>query len=164
MLRDKNLIPLSHHHQHALAMGVRLDRALARGDADLHAWQEEMVSIWEGEIRFHFQAEEQVLFPAAAKYASLAALVQQLLSEHATLRDFFARAQARRLQAADLKSFAATLSQHIRTEERQLFEECQRQMSAAEMARTGAAMEDYFANCGMPGKSCALPFNRKEPF
>jgi len=164
MLRDKNLIPLSHQHQHALAMCVRLDRALARGDADLNAWQDEMVSIWKAEICFHFQAEEKILFPAAETYALLKALVKRLLSEHATLRDFFSQAQMRRLQAADLKIFAETLSQHIRTEERQLFEQCQRQMSADEMARTGAAMEDYFVNCGMPGASCALPVKRKEQF
>ena len=30
MLRDRNLIPLSHQHQHALALCVRLDRALQR--------------------------------------------------------------------------------------------------------------------------------------
>ena len=50
MLRDKNLIPLSHQHQHALAMCVRLDRALVKGDADLNSWQEEIAGIWESEI------------------------------------------------------------------------------------------------------------------
>ena len=160
MLRDKNLIPLSHQHQHALAMCVRLERALAKGDADLKAWQQEIAGIWESEIRYHFEAEEKVLFPAAEKYASLKPLVKQLLSEHVTLRDFFARAQAGRLDAASLKTFGATLSQHIRTEERQLFEECQRQMPAHEMARTGSAMDEYFAKSGMPGASCALPSRR----
>ncbi|MGO9208629.1 MAG: hemerythrin domain-containing protein [Terriglobales bacterium] len=156
MLRDKNLIPLSHQHQHALAMCVRLDRALVKGDANLDAWQEEIAGMWESEIRFHFEAEEKVLFPAADKYASLRPLVKQLLSEHATLRDFFARATARSLDAAALKTFVETLAQHIRAEERQLFEECQRQMPVAEMARAGAAMDDYFAKSGMPGASCAL--------
>ena len=157
MLRDKNLIPLSHQHQHALALCVRLERALAKGDADLNAWQEEIAGIWENEIRFHFQAEEQVLFPAAQKYPPLQPLVQQLIAEHRTLRDFFARAQTRQMDAVVLKTFGGTLAQHIRTEERQLFEECQRQMPADEMARTGAAMDAYFANSGMPGASCALP-------
>ncbi len=162
MLRDKNLIPLSHQHQHALAMCVRLDRALAKGDADLNAWQKEMVGMWESEIRFHFEAEEKVLFPAAEKYARLRPLVKQLLAEHGTLRGFFARAKTRRLDAAALKAFCETLSQHIRTEERQLFEECQRHMPAGEMARAGAAMEEYFANCGMLGASCALPSSSKK--
>ena len=87
--------------------------------------------------------------------------MKRLLSEHRTLRDFFARAKARQMDAAALTTFGETLSEHIRTEERQLFEECQRQMSADEMARTGAAMDKYFANSGMPGASCALPTSSK---
>ena len=162
MLRDKNLIPLSHQHQHALAMCVRLDRALAKGDADLDPWQEEIAGIWESEIRFHFEAEEKILFPAADKYASLQPLVKQLLSEHGTLRGFFERAKMRRLDdAAALKTFGETLSQQIRTEERQLFEECQRHTPAGEMARAGAAMEEYFAKSGMPGARCTLPSSSK---
>jgi hemerythrin-like domain-containing protein len=162
MLRDKNLIPLSHQHQHALAMCVRLDRALAKGDADLDAWQEEIAGIWQSEIRFHFEAEEKFLFPEADKHASLRPLVKQLLAEHDILRDFFARAKARRLDAAAIKTFGETLSQHIRTEERQLFEECQRHMPAGEMARTGAAMQEYFAKSGILGASCALPSSSKQ--
>ena len=123
MLRDKNLIPLSHQHQHALAMCVRLERALARGDADPQAWQEEIASIWEREICFHFEAEEQVLFPAAEQYAPLRPLVRQLVAEHGALRGFFARAKMRQMDAATLKTLGETLSRHIRTEERQLFEE-----------------------------------------
>jgi len=145
-----------------LAMCVRLDRALAKGEADLNAWQEEVAGIWESEIRFHFEAEEKVLFPVAEKYASLRLLVKQLNSEHATLRGFFARAQTRRLDAAGLKTFVETLAHHIRTEERELFEECQRQMPAAEMALAGAAMDDYFAKSGMPGASCTLPSSSKK--
>jgi len=161
MLRDKNLVPLSHQHQHALAMCVRLDRTLAKGDADLNAWQEEIAGIWESEVRFHFEAEEKVLFPAAEKYAPLQPLVKRLLAEHGTLRDFFAHAKMRRLDSSALKTFVETLSRHIRTEERELFEECQRQMSSEEMARTGTAMDHYFANSGMPGASCALPLRRR---
>ena len=162
MLRDKNLIPLSHQHQHALAMCVRLDRALAKGGADLNSWQEEIAGIWESEIRFHFEAEEKILFPAADKYPAMQPLVKQLLSEHRRLRGFFERTKMRRLDAAALKIFGETLSQHIRTEERQLFEECQRQMPAGEMARAGAAMDEYFAKSGMPGGSCALPSASKK--
>ena len=157
MLRDKNLVPLSHQHQHALALCVRLDRALAKDNPDLDAWQEEMVRIWESEIRFHFEAEEKVLFPAAEKYASIRPLVKHLLSEHGTLRGFFARAQMRRLDHPSLKTFGETLSQHIRTEERELFEECQRQMVPEELARVGTEMAEYFATSGMPGATCTVP-------
>jgi len=39
MLRDKNLIPLSHQHQHALALCVRIERASPISADDLEAWQ-----------------------------------------------------------------------------------------------------------------------------
>jgi len=50
MLRDKALIPLSHQHQHCLALCVRLDRALQAGEVDLEAWQAEIQQIFEQEI------------------------------------------------------------------------------------------------------------------
>ena len=163
MRRDKSLIPLSHQHQHALAMCVRLDRALAKGNADLNAWQEEIAGIWECDIRFHFEAEEQVLYPAAEKLAPLRPLVRLLIAEHGTLRDLFARAKARQMDAAALRAFGETLSQHIRTEERQLFEEIQRQIPAEELTGTGTAMDEYFAQSGMPGASCTLPSKNDSP-
>jgi hemerythrin-like domain-containing protein len=161
MLRDKSLIPLSHQHQHALALCVRLERSLQTGGVDLEAWQVEVAGIFDNEIQFHFGAEEKVLFPAAEKIESLRPLVKHLRSEHGMLRGFFARAQARKLDAASLKTFGETLAQHIRTEERQLFEQIQQLISAEELEVLGAAMDEYFRSSGMPGASCALP--QQEP-
>jgi hypothetical protein len=62
MLRNKSLIPLSHQHQRALALCVRIDRAQPIPDADLQAWQAEIEQHFEPEIRVHFAAEESVLF------------------------------------------------------------------------------------------------------
>ena len=92
MLRDNNLIPLSRQHQHALALCVRLDRAIRAGDVDLEAWQVEIQQQFESEIEVHFAVEEKLLFPAAAQFPDLQALIQQLLTEHSVLRDYFARA------------------------------------------------------------------------
>ncbi len=156
MLRDKSLVPLSHQHQHALALCVRLERSLQSGGADLEAWQAEVAGIFETEIKFHFGAEEKVLFPAAEKIESLTPLVKHLRSEHGTLRGFFARARARKLDASSLKTFGETLAQHIRTEERQLFEQMQQMIPREELARLGAAMDEYFRSSGMPGASCAI--------
>ena len=60
MLRDKNLVPLSHQHQHALALCVRLDRALLAGPVDPAPWQAEIQQIVEQEIVIHFAAETHV--------------------------------------------------------------------------------------------------------
>jgi len=59
MLRDANLIPLSRQHQHALALCVRIDRALPVGDSDLAAWQSEITQQFQTEIGVHFAAEEK---------------------------------------------------------------------------------------------------------
>ncbi|MGO9125106.1 MAG: hemerythrin domain-containing protein [Terriglobales bacterium] len=154
MLRDKNLIPLSRQHQHALALCVRLDRAIQAGEIDLEAWQAEIEQIFEQEIAIHFAAEEKELFPAAEKLLELQPVVQELLDEHTVLRDLFGRARLRTLNESDLSAFAAALSQHIRKEERQLFEGLQKLMGATELAALGAALERELEGAG---KACSLP-------
>jgi hemerythrin-like domain-containing protein len=154
MLRDKNLIPLSHQHQHALALCVRLDRALLAGEVDLEAWQAEIQQIFEQEIAMHFAAEEKELFPAAARFDEMRSLVQELQAEHAVLRDFFSRAAGRTLDVASLRAFAETLSGHIRKEERQLFEGMQSRMTSDELAAAGAALERELAQAS---DACILP-------
>ncbi len=155
MLRDKNLIPLSHQHQHALALCVRIDRSLQAGGKAEH-WHDEVARIFDTEIRFHFAAEEKILFPVCEKYEPLKVLVKHLLSEHGTLRGFFAMAAAKRMDVHQLTTFHQTLSQHIRTEERELFERCQELMPQAEMDALGAAMQHYFETSGMPGAACDI--------
>jgi hypothetical protein len=91
MLRDKNLVPLSRQHQHALALCVRIERAIFANEVDLPAWQAEIDQAYAQEIQFHFLAEEKELFPVAAQFDELRSLVDTLLAEHDLLREFFSR-------------------------------------------------------------------------
>jgi hemerythrin-like domain-containing protein len=154
MLRDKNLIPLSHQHQHALALCVRLDRALQAKDVDLEAWQAEIQAIFEQEIAIHFAAEEKALFPGASRFAGLLPLVEELQAEHTVLRDFFSRAAARSLDEASLAVLVEKLAHHIRKEERQLFETMQKVMGAEELSRLGAALDEALKDAS---QACILP-------
>jgi len=154
MLRDKSLIPLSRQHQHALALCVRLDRAIQSGELDLEAWQAEIEQIFEQEIAVHFAAEEKELFPVAERFPELQAIVQELLGEHAILRSWFDRARSRTLTNNDLSAFAVALSQHIRKEERQLFEGMQKVMSTAELETLGAALDAALQDAA---QTCILP-------
>ncbi|HXZ27453.1 MAG TPA: hemerythrin domain-containing protein [Terriglobales bacterium] len=159
MLRDRNLIPLSRQHQHALALCVRLERDLQSGapsPEQLTAWQVEIEQLFQSEVRYHFEAEEKLLFPVARRQAGLRILVDELLAEHVRLRALAQQAAVRSLDAPGLQRFAETLSAHIRKEERHLFESYQTQVPAAEMERVGAAVEEYFQGSGMPEASCAL--------
>jgi hemerythrin-like domain-containing protein len=154
MLRDKNLIPLSRQHQHALALCVRLDRAMQTGEVDVEAWQAEIAQQFEQEIGIHFAAEEKELFPAAARFPGLQSLVEELLGEHDLLRDYFSRARVRSLDRQSLGRFAEKLPQHIRKEERQLFEGMQKVMSAQELDALGAALDAALQDAS---EACILP-------
>jgi hemerythrin-like domain-containing protein len=164
MLRDKSLIPLSHQHQRALALCVRIDRAQPIPDADLQAWQIEIEQHFEQEVQFHFAAEEEVLFPAARQFVELAPLVEELIAEHALLRESFAQAEARRMSADNLRAFAQQLSAHIRKEERQLFERMQQLMEPAELANLGlrleAALKDAAQSCILTNEATRLKAKR----
>ncbi len=160
MLRDKNLVPLSRQHQHALALCVRLDRALHAGDVDLEAWQAEIQQIFDQEVSIHFAAEEKELFPASARFPQLRHLVKELRADHAVLRDFVARAATRNLDAAALQAFVEKLSAHIRKEERQLFEGVQKLMNARQLAALGAKLATALADAS---QACVVPSAATRP-
>jgi len=144
MLRDPSLVPYSHQHQHALALCVRIERAMNSGDAALMPYSAEIQALFEQEIEFHFEAEERFLFPAAEAHSFLRPLVSELMAEHVTLRSYYLAAVARNMNKSDLLDFAATLSDHIRKEERELFEECQRIMSSHELSALGTRSLEFF--------------------
>ena len=165
MLRDKNLIPLSRQHQHALALCVRIERASPIADSDLDAWQAEMAEKFRAEIRVHFAAEEEVLFPAARAFGELNPLVDSLLADHAWLRTRFADAEARKLSADEVAAFGRRLSEHIRIEERQLFERLQELIKPEEFAVIGGrldiALRDAEESCGLPAETTRLQPGKK---
>jgi hemerythrin-like domain-containing protein len=154
MLRDKSLIPLSHQHQHALALCVRLDRALQAGEVNPEVWQAEIQQIFEQEIGIHFAAEEKEVFPTAAKFPELMPVVNELLAEHAILRNLFAESVNRKLNPASLRKLADTLAGHIRKEERQLFEGLQKLMGQGDLAAMGKSLERALADAST---ACLLP-------
>src|ERR1041385_5876468 len=86
MQRDQALIPLSQQHHDALALCVYIERAQRSGHLDLAHWNREVAAAWEREIRWHFQSEEEVVFPVAQRVPALHPLVDGLLIEHVELR------------------------------------------------------------------------------
>ena len=142
MQRDANLIPLSRQHFRALVLCMRIHRKRALPSV----LRREMLELHAGDVRFHFQAEERFLFPAARRIA--APLVRELLGEHTKLRRAFSAARRRTPRSEELTRFADLLEAHIRKEERRLFEECQKQMSREELSEIGKRMEEYFQKCG----------------
>lgn len=123
-------------------------------EIELETWQVEIVREFQGEIRFHFAAEEREVFPRVARFPELRELVQELLADHAALRRLVILAEQRGMDALGVAVFADKLSSHIRKEERQLFQEMQERMSPEEMQVMGEALERALAEAVT---ACALP-------
>ncbi len=160
MLRDKNLIPLSHQHQHALALCVRIERASPIPAGELPAWRAEIAQLFTAEIGTHFAVEEQVVFPPARKFPELEDLVCELTSEHTALRAMFAAAQCEQISSQDVATLGQRLSAHVRKEERQLFERMQQLMPEPELATLGGrlqdALKDSVEGCLLPSETTRL--------
>lgn len=112
-MRHPALIPLSREHHYALVFG----RSLKRGDHADPAWVRRWISkarrFYDLDLRAHFAAEEEVLFPASRAF-NLGPLVDELVAEH--------RALERLIDEGRLCELADLLEAHIRKEERQLFD------------------------------------------
>ncbi len=81
-------------------------------------------------------------------------LVEELVADHAALRESFSQAEARSMSAESLTAFAQQLSLHIRKEERQLFEHLQQLMNQKQLADLGAQLEEALKAAT---QSCIVP-------
>jgi hemerythrin-like domain-containing protein len=80
--------------------------------------------------------------------------VEELIADHAALRECFSQAEAHKMSAESLTAFAQRLSAHIRKEERQLFERAQKLMTSDELALLGEQLEEALKDAA---QSCMLP-------
>ena len=137
MLRDPGLIPLSHQHQHGLALCVMIERGL-RDTAELAA---KVADTYELELRNHFEVEEGILFPSIRESLGPAPLIDELIADHRRLEALVE--QVKTGQPGALLEFASTLSGHIRREERELFEDVQKRLPRDELDRLGREIDSH---------------------
>lgn len=123
MKRHAALQQLSREHHQALKMARQARFACDAGMPEaITQASAEICERFQNELDPHFKSEETDLLPALSA-AGATELVQRTLAEHAELRDL-----NRRLADPDaetLARFAALLNDHVRFEERELFETAQ---------------------------------------
>ncbi len=138
MLRDPSLVPLSHQHQHGLALCVLTDRSLAADPSreNVERLAKKIVDAFDVELTNHFEIEERILFPACDS-----PLVAELVAQHRCLEAL--AAGIRDTPTADaLSRFTALLRDHIRVEENDLFESVQRALPRAALDELGRRIEE----------------------
>lgn len=126
--RNPSLQPLSREHHDGLMLCFKIRQAIAAG-ADpekittfIHWFSRE-------HLEPHFAAEEKYLLPLLAADDHLSA---RTLEEHSVLRSYFKRPL---LTTEELSHFAALLDDHIRFEERILFQALQSSVSEEELLK-----------------------------
>lgn len=139
--RDPSLIPLSHQHQHGLAITVLIDRGLKAEPTREKGLElaAKVARLADVELLGHFRVEEAILFPAVRPFLPSGELLDTLVAEHRVMEDL-----VRRIAAATdedriplLQEFGTVLHRHIRTEERQLFQQIQAGLDADQLAKLG---------------------------
>ncbi|HEY7545491.1 MAG TPA: hemerythrin domain-containing protein [Blastocatellia bacterium] len=122
MKRHKSLYPLSWDHHHALVEARHLRMA-----EDIREAAERFIEFWQRSLQNHFREEEEILLPLFARFTrSDRAEIVETLSQHTAIRRRIDELTDRLrsgavIDQASLKEMAASLDQHIRFEENELF-------------------------------------------
>jgi len=147
-LRDPALVPLSHEHQRGLALCLRLSRWKPGAGKPLEDWAAEVTREIDEALLPHFVLEEEVLFPAIARWmGDRRDAITDLLEDHRKMRALFERIRARGSDLPEaLRRLGTILEPHIRKEERVLFPLIQERVPAEVLAALALPL-DHAAFC-----------------
>jgi len=139
--RHPALASLSREHHHELSLARGLRRAATAGAEQRLAVGATYVAQFFGPTADHFRREEEVLFPVYERHAGPTSLVEQILREHMELqglaRTLRAQVAAGEVSPETLESLGVLLHDHVRLEERVLFEDIQRVVPDDELTALG---------------------------
>lgn len=137
MTRHRALAPLSDDHRRELVHAQRLLQAAELGTEARVAAAHAYVGAFFAETVGHFRREEEELFPLYVRHAGSTAVLERILREHMQLhglvRTLRAEAAAGDVAPETLRALGDLLWEHVRVEERDLFEEIQRVVSPEEL-------------------------------
>ena len=136
MKRDHRLRQLSDDHHQALVLARRATSAASLKPEAVATLWDEVTRRFRSELAPHFSIEEQHMLPALER-AGGAALAKRTRDEHAELRRIVS--EDGHDVATRLDRFGALLRDHVRFEERVLFEAVQERLSDAELEAVSEA-------------------------
>ena len=137
MKRHEALIPLSHDHHHGLMMAQLIKKG-APVYKDLPKSIEDKVNytknFYKTDLAKHFESEEKVLFPVVmGKDYELDKLIEEVVGEHKLIQKLVESLSVKINPEDKLDRIGILLENHIRKEERVLFEKIQAVMTEEEL-------------------------------
>ena len=137
MKRHPALVPLSQEHQRELAQAGRLLRAADAEPEQRLAAASAYADAFFAETVEHFRREEEILFPLYLRHAGSTPVLERVLREHMQLhglaRALRAAAAAGHIPPQALRRLGGLLHDHVRVEERELFQAIERIVPVAEL-------------------------------
>ena len=154
MKRHPALIPLSHDHHH----GLLLAQLLKRNAPEYHGLPKDLIGkmnfakeMFYKELEHHFKDEEDFVFPyLKGKDVELDNLISEILSEHIILKEKILSLNDNPKLIDQLDEIGKILNEHIRKEERVLFEKAQTILNDEELKM----IENKFDESRPNNKSC----------
>lgn len=129
MKRHNSLIPLSQDHHHGLMLAQLIKRGAPEYKglpSDIEGKVKYAKESWENELRTHFSNEENILFPSVkGKNIEINELIDDLLTEHREIEKKITELEVNNESEEKLHDLGEKLENHIRKEERILFQQLQ---------------------------------------
>ena len=140
MKRVPQLRDLSEDHHHGLVLARKAKMAASgqKGPSAPEMWAE-VETVFNRELETHFNIEESLIGEVLTAVGE-SQLAQRLSDEHEALRRFFVPGHPRTLD--DLRRFGELLEQHIRFEERELFQVAQDKLTIDELTAVAKACQE----------------------
>jgi hemerythrin-like domain-containing protein len=133
MKRDTALQSLSHQHHNSL-MGCLLVRKGVEKKADKKVLKDFIVNWWQKDLQSHMQAEEKVLLPYLDKHRFNKSYLNVISRDHDMIRLLTDRLRVHEDGYRLYSIYADLVEQHIRFEERVVFEKIQEKFSHEDLA------------------------------
>ena len=138
MKRHTALIPLSHDHHHGLLLAqlIKKNAPDYKGlPKDLNGKMKYTIDVYNSSLKHHFDDEEKILFPPImGKNKLLENLIYEIINEHRLLEKFIAELTITKNQVELLDKIGKILDEHIRKEERDLFQKAQEVLTESELS------------------------------
>lgn len=141
MKRDASLQPLSRQHHDTLMACLMIEKGV-RKHTDLKVLQDFTRQLWEKDVNQHFSLEENYLVPYLRKKQFPEYIIQSLLRDHELLRALSQRILNGGASYAGFRAFSTLLEQHVRFEERVVFEKAQEMSPGQELMQVTSHFPD----------------------
>jgi iron-sulfur cluster repair protein YtfE (RIC family) len=128
MQRHPNLVPLSHEHKRLLFVCryLKINAAPYEGfPLETQAKLEYMVKIFQEVMVPHIQKEDYLFELCRGYHADIDIMLDELLEEHRTISGMYSALVDSVDVVKDMDALACSLEEHIRKEERVVFEKLQ---------------------------------------